>query len=67
MAPDDLFRDALKLTRSLKAINVEPTTVILKRDDFDRLRAYCTQHGYVPFHTDGNENSILGVKIVVEE
>lgn len=67
MNPDELFRKALVLVRGLKAIDVEPTTVIFKRDHFERLKAYCVQHGYAPFHTSGTENSVLGIKIIIIE
>lgn len=67
MGPDELFRNALGLVHRLKEINVEPTAVVLKRNHFERLKAYCVQHGYAPFHTSGTENSVLGIKIIIED
>ena len=40
---------------------------MLRRDHLERLKAYCVQHGYAPFHTERTENTILGIKLIIED
>ena len=63
----DPFQDAIRAARSLQEINVELTSVVIKREHFERLKAYATAKGYIPFHTESTENTILGIKLIIED
>lgn len=68
MTPDDFFSTMLKALRALREHDIVPSSISMTKDQLDRLKAYCSTHGYTPVAIDGpSQYSIFGIKIVVVE
>ena len=63
----DLLGNIIKSVALLEEYDAVPSRVEITRAQYDALRAQCYREGLLAHTSDGLNDSILGIKIVVKD